>query len=123
MMATETTRTDNCEIRLDRASGGALIVITGNLDWLVVSELLKDTALAEDRPRMLIDLSCTTGIDSAGTGALITTLLHERRAHKPLAIVADGRVAAVLDAVGISEVVPVFRTCEAGHSWLSTGGA
>jgi anti-anti-sigma regulatory factor len=118
-----TTRTaDNCEIRLDQAPGGAVIVITGSLDWSVVSELLKDTALAKDRPKMLIDLSCTTCIDSGGTGALITTFLQERRAHKPLAVVAGGRIAEILDAVGISDVVPVFLTSEAGYSWLSTGG-
>lgn len=119
MATTGTVGEQRCEIRLERSPGGARLAVSGDLEWSATAELLNDAGAAESSPQLVIDLTDVRRIDSAGTGALVATILHEQRAHKHMAIVACGKVAQVLESVGIAQVVPVVPTIEAARVSLS----
>jgi anti-anti-sigma regulatory factor len=109
-----------CQITLQTRPGGAVITVSGIFDWVAVRELLTDVGDAEGEPRLLIDLASVERIDSAGTAGLIAALLREHPANAQVGIVAHDRVAEVLDAVGVSQVVSVFVTRRAGEAWLAS---
>lgn len=119
-----TTKQHDCDIQLHRSSDGSVITVAGNLDWSSAAELLSEVSRTESEPRLVIDLSSVKRLDSAGTGALITTILHEGRARRQLAVVAIDEVAELLGALGIGQVVPVVPTLAAAEASVrSTPGA
>jgi len=102
---------------------GAVIDVTGNLDWCTESTLRHAVAMAGDTPRMIIDLTGVESFDSAAVGALITTFLEMHKAGTRMALVADqADLVVVLDHVGIVDVVPVFSSPKEAEEWLEGRG-
>ena len=107
-----------CNLRIYAHPAGAVVSFTGALDWHAVRDYLTAVADAGEPRRLLVDLTETSWLDSAGTSALIATFLRERRSHLEVAIAAGPSIAAVLREVGLGEVVPVFLAKEQGEAWL-----
>lgn len=107
--------------RIDTSTDGPnrAVEISGALDWHSAPELTSAVSSVPPGGRLLVDLSGVAAIDSAGTGALIAAHLRARRRAAYLAILAGRACAEVVEAVGISEAVPVFSDRSAAYSWLS----
>lgn len=96
-----------------------MIVISGDLNWHTVERLHDTVAAIGTGSKVLIDVTNLTTIDSAGTSALISTYLRESRAGRQVAMVVTSSNAAVLQEVGISQVVPIFASRLSAYEWLA----
>lgn len=57
MAATPVADDHECRITLQSRPEGAVITVSGALDWKSVAELLTDTRAAEGATRLLVDLT------------------------------------------------------------------
>jgi anti-sigma B factor antagonist len=118
-MATTTAPNHRCATRIVQSRRGAVIDVTGILDWTAVRKLQDAATSVSDASHVVIDLTGVESIDSAGVSALIAIFLREERAGAQLALVAaESDVAAVLAYVGISDVLPVLCDRQQAEGWL-----
>ena len=92
-----------------------LLRVSGELDVATVQLLgsAVDTALAEQPPLLLVDLTETRFIDSTGCSELVRTAKSAGRASVAVDVVVppdNWKVRRVVDFVQLSEVVPVHDT-------------
>jgi anti-anti-sigma factor len=110
-------------MRVLQSERGAVIGVSGNLDWCTESTLREAVATVGDTPRTIIDLTGVKSFDSAGMGALIVTFLEMHEAGTTMALVAnEADLMAVLVHVGIVDVVPVFTSRKDAEEWLEGRG-
>jgi anti-anti-sigma factor len=109
----------NCTFHTDRIGRVSVISVEGALDWVSAPQLSKLAIEAINERALVVDLTGTTKVDSAGNGAIIAALgrRHAARRRTALAVV-DGLEVQVLDVLGVDGVVPVCGTVEAAAAGL-----
>jgi anti-anti-sigma factor len=94
-----------------------VIAPEGELDLARVSEFRNELyqAAGEAAPRLVVDLSSVSFIDSSALGAIVDVQNRLRRDQRQLAVVApEGTaVAVMLTLAGFRARLPVFETREA----------
>ncbi len=77
---------------------------------------LRDAVLAQERPGVVLDLSEVTAIDAGGLGLLVELQRWAQATHRTLTLFNPTfTVRNVLDATGLSSVLPVYRDETAVH--------
>lgn len=119
IVAMTTTLSGVCRIDTLTDGPNQAVEISGALDWHSAPELTSAVSSVPPGGRLLLDLTGVAAIDSAGTGALIAAHLRVRRQAAHLAILTGRACAEVVEAVGISEAMPVFSERAGAYAWLS----
>jgi anti-anti-sigma factor len=104
-------------IRDEKEGGVPIVVIEGEVDAsnsLEISGRLRD-ALSNQGTVLIVDLSETTYIDSAGINVLfkLGLELRERQQQLHLVVAESSPIARMLSIVGLDDAVPTHRTREA----------
>lgn len=92
--------------------------IDGRLNMVSAPDLRSavNHALAGDRPKIVIDLSAVTFMDSAGLGVLIACLKTARQAGGDVRISAPSeQVAMVLSLSNVDQILTPFESAEAAY--------
>lgn len=105
-------------VRLDLerqpTSNGHLVVrLHGKLSLETVHHFI-ETMRPEASPRVILDMSGVSFMDSAGVGALVSLFVNRRSQAKSFAVAAlteQGR--AILQVAGLTKLLPNFPTVEA----------
>jgi anti-sigma B factor antagonist len=93
----------SCEGRLNMVSAPEL------------REVVKD-AIANGRPRIVLDLSGVAFVDSSGLGSLVGCLKNAREAQGDLRLVAPGKqVAMVLQLSNLDRVFGTYDSIQAAY--------
>ncbi len=100
-----------------------IVVIEGEIDASNAPEIstwLRD-ALNNQGTLLLVDLTETTYLDSAGINALfkLGLELHERQQQLHLVVAAPSPVARLIAIVGLNEAVPTHPTRDAALAAVS----
>jgi len=111
------TMTNDESGSIHQVDGCAVCSPTGELDAATVSQFREAIAEISCEPRVVIDLTAVTFIDSAGLGALIGTVrrVHENGGTMTVACPRPS-LTRLLEAVGFDSVVPVRNTVGAAVS-------
>jgi anti-sigma B factor antagonist len=100
----------------------AVVVVSGEVDMAsgpAFERALEDAISERRTPRLLVDLSSVSFIDSTGLTALVRALERQRWAGGSLAIVSDdSRVAALLNVARLDRVLRRFPTRDAAVAAL-----
>jgi anti-anti-sigma factor len=104
-------------IRDEEEGGVPIVVIEGEIDASnspEISSRLRD-ALSNQGTILIVDLSETTYIDSAGINVLfqLGVELRERQQQLLLVVAPDSPIARMIAIVGLNEAVPTHPTREA----------
>jgi anti-sigma B factor antagonist len=105
------------KIRDEQEGGVSIVVIEGEIDAsnsLEISARLRE-ALSNQGMALIVDLTETTYIDSAGINVLFKLALELRDRQQELHVVvaASSPIARMLAIVGLDEAVPTHLTREA----------
>jgi anti-anti-sigma factor len=104
-------------IRDEKEEGVPIVAIEGEIDASnspEISSRLRD-ALSNRSTALLVDLTETTYIDSAGINVLfkLGLELRERQQQLHLVVAASSPIARMIAIVGLNEAVPTHPTREA----------
>jgi anti-anti-sigma regulatory factor len=96
-----------------------VVRVLGHLDW-ATSPRFDDLMRHDCTDReVIIDLSSTTS-DAAGTGNLLVATAHAKaRGQQLVFVVTDPLELAVLESVGLDQVMPIVDSESAGLEWLA----
>jgi anti-sigma B factor antagonist len=112
------------EVKLKERDGVTVASLSGKLAAGVGDRQLHDLLdelLAENRKRILLDLSGVTGIDSSGVGELVAGLRVARELGAELRILqAPERVHNILT---LTQVLPLFEVHESESDAIAAFGA
>lgn len=102
-------------LEMTRRQHGELVVVSlaGEVDADNVSKVRKcfDEAVATHGPRLVVDLSNVTFIDTTGLGVLVRQLATLRDCDGTMALVAtDGQVLRRLRRTNIAPLFPIYET-------------
>ena len=95
--------------------GRAVLRVEGRLNLVTAPELRAavERAVAAGTPRVVIDLSAVTFIDSSGLGMVIAGLKHARQAGGELRIAAAGeQVRMVLELTKLNRILRPYDTVD-----------
>jgi anti-sigma B factor antagonist len=95
------------------ASEPLVIQLAGKLSLETVHEFATQMR-AEDAPRVILDMSRVTFLDSAGVGALVSMFVSRRNHGKTLALAGLTQQGnAVMQVSGLIKLLPIFPSVEA----------
>ncbi|UBU16960.1 STAS domain-containing protein [Nonomuraea gerenzanensis] len=102
-------------LEMSRRRHGELVVVSlaGEMDVDNVSEVRKclNEAAAAPEPRLVVDLSALTFIDTTGLGVLVRMLASLRDRNGTMALVApDGQVLRRLRRTNLAPLFPIYDT-------------
>lgn len=105
-------------LEMSRRRHGELVVVslTGEMDLDNVSQVRRclDEAVATPEPRLVVDLSGLTFIDTTGLGVLVRMLASLRDRNGTMALVAqDGQVLRRLRRTNLAPLFPIYDTLSA----------
>lgn len=93
--------------------------LNGKLSLENVHEFIS-TMRAEEAPKLVLDMSGLSFLDSAGVGALVSLFVSRRNHGKSLALAALTQQGnAVMQVSGLLKLMPVFGTVEEARTRLS----
>lgn len=103
-------------LNIERQSGanGDLLVtrLNGKLSLETVHDFIS-TMRGEAAPRLILDMSGVSFLDSAGVGALVSLFVSRRNNSKTLALAALTQQGnAVLQVSGLLKLLPVYPSVE-----------
>jgi anti-sigma B factor antagonist len=104
------------QLDLDRqpaASGDLLVIrLNGKLSLETVNGFVS-TMRQETAPRLILDMSGVSFLDSAGVGALVSIFVSRRNHSKTLALAALTQQGnAVMQVSGLLKLLPVYPSVE-----------
>jgi len=103
-----------CEIVTKLAGVVRVVSVTGRLDWATASSFgdqMRDDWIDE---MLIVDLSRTSGVDSAGTGVVLEAAARARDRRQQLVIVTvDPILVEVLSSLG----PPIAVVCSPAEAW------
>jgi anti-sigma B factor antagonist len=108
--------THDLKIDLDTHGEVTVAAIVGNVDTVTADELLAtfESALAEERIRLVGDLSGVGYLSSAGLRALLGTMKDARRRGGDLRLAAVGdKVLKVLQLSGFTSILRLYDDVDA----------
>ncbi|MEU0571806.1 STAS domain-containing protein [Nonomuraea sp. NPDC005983] len=102
-------------LEMTRHRHGELVVVSlaGEVDVDNVSKVRKclDEAVEDHGPRLVVDLSALTFIDTTGLGVLVRLLANLRDRDGTMALVApDGQVLRRLRRTNLAPLFPIYDT-------------
>ncbi|MEV1171023.1 STAS domain-containing protein [Nonomuraea sp. NPDC049784] len=102
-------------LRMTRRQHGDLVVVSlaGEVDVDNVSQVREclDEAASAPRPRLVVDLTGLTFIDTTGLGVLVRLLATLRERNGTMALVApDGQVLRRLRRTNLAPLFPIYDT-------------
>ena len=101
------------KLDIDRqpAGNGATVArLTGKLSLETVSGFLQQLR-AEEAPKLVLDMSGVSYLDSAGVGAVVQLFVHRRSKSLAFAVAAlTPQGSAVMQVAGLTKLVPNFPT-------------
>jgi anti-anti-sigma factor len=106
---------DEFDVRVETMPGGSVVVrVSGDLDLATTPGLEEALATAGDAPRLVLDLSECTFLDSSGVRVLTTSArtASERGASFDL-VAADPGVLRVLEITGVDTMATVHPSLDA----------
>jgi anti-sigma B factor antagonist len=90
-----------------------VIQLSGKLSLETVHSFVSEMR-PEPAPRLVLDMSQVTFLDSAGVGALVSIFVSRRNHGKTLALAAlTPQGTAVMQVSGLIKLLPIFPTVEA----------
>ena len=106
----------NSQLNLERTTSlpekGLVTRLVGNLSLETVHNFLQ-TMRAERAPRLILDLSGVSFLDSAGIGALAQIYVHRRNQGQSLALAALTKQSqAVMQVAGLTKLIPTYRSVD-----------
>jgi anti-anti-sigma factor len=121
-LATPTTRVEvehECRIFSEHLGAIYVVHVQGHLDWATAAqfrECMRDSYLDAT---VIIDLSRTVRMDSAGTGVLVSAAAETASRGQQLVVVsADPVEVDVLRSLQLDLVVPIFASQAEALAWL-----
>ncbi len=112
----EVRRRPSMHVRLEMPGDYVVCRLEGSLEWATVGSLRAALSLLDSVPRLVIDLSEVTFIDSAGVTALVAGVRRVRDNGGEAVVCSGRRVNRLLETIGFDRVVPVVGTVdEAAH--------
>ena len=93
----------------------AVIAVHGVIDLFTAPELKSAIAAAvnDGRPRVVVDLTGTTFLDSSGLGVLVGALQRLRDHGGALSIVnVDEAIARTFSITGLDQILAIRDTCD-----------
>jgi anti-sigma B factor antagonist len=103
------------DVTVRKLDGTAVVSVAGEVD-VYTSPLLQERlveVLRDGSPKIVLDLSGVTFLDSTGLGVLITGLKRCRSADGDLVLVtAQPNVLKVLEITGLNDVFQIYETVE-----------
>ncbi|MGR6921481.1 STAS domain-containing protein [[Actinomadura] parvosata] len=102
-------------LEMSRRRHGELVVVSlaGEMDLDNVSQVREclNEAAATPEPRLVVDLSALTFIDTTGLGVLVRVLASLRDRNGTMALVApDGQVLRRLRRTNLAPLFPIYDT-------------
>jgi anti-anti-sigma factor len=98
-------------VRTHRDGATQLVQVTGEVDLSNARDILDAVghSVPDDATRIVLDLSGTTYIDSAGIATLfrLSERLHHRRQELRLVVPQTSPIRAVIELTRLSQVIPV----------------
>lgn len=105
--------------------GTTIIEVAGELDLHSAPQLRAEAVRAiesQSPPRIIIDLSGVTFLDSTGVGVLVGALKRAREANGALQFCnPQARVTRVFEITGLIGALPLFQTREAALAAFEPG--
>ena len=101
------------EINQQSSDNGTVVAqLTGKLSLETVSGFLRDLRPL-DTPKLILDMSGVSYLDSAGVGALVQLFVHRRGKSQKFALAAlTPQGVAVMQVSGLVKLLPNFPTVE-----------
>jgi anti-sigma B factor antagonist len=108
------TTLDEFDVTVESARDGSAVVrVNGDLDLLGSPRLEEALEATEDAPRVVIDLTACTFLDSSGVRVLTMTARKTSARGARLALVAaDPAVVRVLEITGIDTLVSMHSSLD-----------
>ncbi len=101
------------DVRLEITDDYVVCRLEGPLEWATVGSLRAAMGLLDSVPRLVIDLSDVTFVDSAGVSALVASIRRVRDKGGTVVVRSTRlRVNQLLATIGFDRVVPVATTAE-----------
>ena len=116
---TRTPVEHGCQIVSEHVGPISVVHVTGGFDWATAPQFCEQLRDQCTDPTVVIDLSHTTTIDSAGTGALLAAVVEAKRRGQRLVVVSvDPIEIEVLRDLDPNLVAPVFGSLAEAFGWL-----
>ena len=94
------------------ANGTVITRLVGKLSLETVRGFLQ-TLRAEDAPKVVLDMSGLTFLDSSGVGALVQIFVHRRSKSQEFVLAAlTAQGIAVMQVSGLVKLMPICATVE-----------
>jgi anti-sigma B factor antagonist len=94
-------------------NGATVARLEGKVSLETVAKFLQELRPL-DVPKLILDMSGVSYMDSAGVGALVQLFVHRRSKSQAFALAAlTAQGNAVMQVAGLMKLVPVFPTVEA----------
>jgi anti-anti-sigma factor len=108
-----------CQIVSEHFGPVRVVHVSGRFDWATAPQFCERVRDQYTDPAVILDLSLTTTIDSAGTGALLTAAAEAMRRGQQLVVVSvDPIEVEVLRYLELNLVAPVFASLADALQWL-----
>lgn len=111
--STEMVTTGDFDVRVETTPSGAVVLhVLGELDLATAPRLEAAIADAVASPRVVVDLSSCTFLDSAGVRVL-TSAGREPAPRRVAVISADPGILRVLEITGMDTLLDIYPTLDA----------
>jgi anti-anti-sigma factor len=121
-LAAPPTRTlveHECQIVVDHVGPACVVHVNGQLNWATAAQFRDRMRDVHSEPTVIVDLSRTLGMDSAGTGVLLATADQAiSRGQQVVVVSVDPVEAQVLRYLDLHLVAPVFGSLTEAWRWL-----
>ena len=99
--------------RLPESNTQQLVLrLSGKLSLETVHNFIQ-TVRPETVPRLILDMSGVSFLDSAGVGALVQVFVHRRSLGQSLALTGlSQQSSAVIQVAGLSKLLPIHATAQ-----------
>jgi anti-anti-sigma factor len=107
------------DIRLGSAADVKILSLVGSLNIHTIFDFQAATR-AETSPKLIVDFTGVTYVDSAGLGALVGAYVAAERNHRKLAVAGmNTQVSALVEMTHVGQVIKSYPTIEAAAAALA----
>jgi len=107
------------DIRLGSTADVKILSLVGSLNIHTIFDFQAATR-AETSPKLIVDFTGVTYVDSAGLGALVGAYVAAERNHRKLAVAGmNTQVSALVEMTHVGQVIKSYPTIEAAAAALA----